>query len=365
MRGIVAAAALATLIAGLPGLRAPGEAVSQRGARSTERAAAPAICFKTTYRNPVLDDDFPDPTVLRASDGWYYAYATQTLGSHRRTNISVARSRDLVRWDLLPDAMPTKPKWASTTQNFWAPHVLEDSGTYYLYYSVEPDTRDGMCLAVATAKSPAGPFVDSGAPMKQGKGIAAIDSMPFDDPKTGKRLLYWGSGGEPIYVQELAPDRLRFAPGSEPIPLLKVSAAPYERLIEGAFVILRDGYYYLFYSGDNCCNLPANYAVMVARSRSATGPFRKLGEATGRASSVILEEDDRWKDPGHNSIFTDAAGVDWMIYHAIDPRQPFIPGTRATRRAMLIDRVGYRNGWPFVERGVPSWEPRAAPHVTP
>jgi arabinan endo-1,5-alpha-L-arabinosidase len=330
----------------------------------------------------VLNTDFPDPTLLRAADGWYYAYATQTIGSHRKTNISAARSRDLIRWELLPDALPRKPGWASTTQNFWAPHVLQDRGTYYLYFSAEPDTRDGMCLGVATATSPSGPFVDSGAPMKRGRGIAAIDPMPFDDPRTGKRLLYWGSGGEPIQVQELAPDRLRFAPGSEPIALLRAGKAPYEQLIEGAFVIYRNGFYYLFYSGDNCCTPPAHYAVMVARSKSATGPFRKLGEAGeprfgasgserqrrgpgpgGRASSVILEQNARWHAPGHNSVLTDAAGQDWIVYHAIDPQRPFIPGTRATRRAMLIDRLIYRGGWPRVPGGTPSIGPQTAPSI--
>jgi arabinan endo-1,5-alpha-L-arabinosidase len=31
-----------------------------------------------TYTNPVLDCDFPDPAVILAPDGFYYAYATQT-----------------------------------------------------------------------------------------------------------------------------------------------------------------------------------------------------------------------------------------------------------------------------------------------
>jgi arabinan endo-1,5-alpha-L-arabinosidase len=93
----------------------------------------------------VLDADFPDPTVLRASDGFYYAYATQTEvrrpdGPAATVNVQVARSRDLVRWDRLGDALPAKPRWASRTQDFWAPHVSEHAGRYYLYYSAKPDT---------------------------------------------------------------------------------------------------------------------------------------------------------------------------------------------------------------------------------
>ena len=48
----------------------------------------------------------------------------------------------------------------------------------------------------------------------------------------------------------------------------------------------RGDFYYLFYSGDNCCGPKAHYAVMVARSRSATGPFETLATATGAPNSV-------------------------------------------------------------------------------
>src|SRR5437868_2443895 len=112
------------------------------------------------YQNPVYDADFPDPTVIRASDGKFYAYATQTTVGGVWYNIQVARSTDLLHWQYLGDALPVKPAWANQTQNFWAPHVTEAGGTYYMYYSADPNARTGLCLAVATASSPAGPFTD-------------------------------------------------------------------------------------------------------------------------------------------------------------------------------------------------------------
>jgi arabinan endo-1,5-alpha-L-arabinosidase len=48
----------------------------------------------STYSNPVLDRDFPDPAVLRAPDGWIYAYATQAYTASGVLNIQVARSRE-------------------------------------------------------------------------------------------------------------------------------------------------------------------------------------------------------------------------------------------------------------------------------
>ncbi|MBA3767192.1 MAG: family 43 glycosylhydrolase [Acidobacteria bacterium] len=325
----------------------------------------------TLFTNPVFDTDFPDPTVIRASDGWYYAYATQTIVNGRMVNIQVARSSDLTRWEHLGDALPVKPAWANQTQKLWAPHVSQHGATYYMYYSADPNTLTGLCLAVATSKSPRGPFTDTGKPLKCGESFINIDPMSFDDPATGKRLLYWGSGFQPIRVQELAPDRKSFMPGSRAIelvqPIKDENPDNYERLIEGAWVIKRQGFYYLFYSGDNCCGDKAHYAVMVARSRSATGPFETLAQASNKPNSVILERNERFVAPGHNSIVTDSAGQDWTFYHAIDSKNRLlnnsIGGDRDVRRIMLMDRVVYRNGWPQIEGGTPSKTEQRGPKL--
>jgi arabinan endo-1,5-alpha-L-arabinosidase len=325
-----------------------------------------------TYQNPVLDTDFPDPAVLRAPDGFYYTYATQGPHDGRTVNIQLARSRDLVRWDHVGEALPVKPSWASQTQEFWAPHVHHADGRYFLYYSAKPDAAltdqsQGLCLAVATADRPEGPFTDIGRPLQCGEGFVNIDPMAYDDPATGKRLLYWGSGFGSIKVQELSADRISFAPGSRPIDLVSVipdeSPLNYQRLVEGAWIVRRDGYYYLFYSGDNCCGPNAHYAMLVARSRSATGPFETLAQATGAPNSVILERSGIWVAPGHNSVIEDEAGDHWVLYHAVDSRRP---RTREgddinSRRIMLLDRLVWQDGWPRVAGQGPSTGPRPAP----
>lgn len=320
----------------------------------------------TLYTNPVLDEDFPDPAVLHAPDGFYYAYATQTQRNGRWVNIQLARSKDLVHWNELGDALPTKPGWASTTQDFWAPHVQREGSRYIMYLSVKPNNADdthGMCLGVATASSPVGPFVDIGHPLTCGASFINIDPMALDDPATGKHLLYWGSGFEPIKVQELSADGLSFAPGSKPIELVRPTGpgGAFPVLIEGPWVVRHGGFYYLFYSGDNCCGTNANYNVLVARSRSATGPFETLEQATGAPHSIILQKSARWNAPGHNAVITDAAGQDWIVYHAVDVRNPRQTPTDEInrRRIMLIDWIDWRNGWPVVVG--PTDRPQPAP----
>jgi arabinan endo-1,5-alpha-L-arabinosidase len=332
-------------------------------------AAGAAARPAARYQNPVIDADFPDPAVLRAADGYYYVYATQSARGGHMLNIQAARSRDLVHWQQLGDALPVKPAWASRTQDFWAPDVVAHDGRYYLYYSARPDAAQsdpsrGLCLAVAISARPEGPFTDVGRPLLCGPGFVNIDPMAYDDPATGRRLLYWGSGFQPIKVQELAPDRISFAPGSRPVdlvpPLPADDPANYRRLVEGAWLVRHGGFYYLFFSGDNCCGPNAHYAVMVARSRSATGPFALPHDLPG---GVIVARRGIWVAPGHNSVIDDRCGTSWILYHGVDSRHPRArPADEVnTRRVMLLDRLVWRSGWPRVAGDGPSKGPQAGP----
>lgn len=322
--------------------------------------STPPVLSVPDALEPAIDANFPDPAAIKTDDGYYYVYATQGEVDGKMQNIQVARSRDLARWERVGDALPVKPAWAGQTQDFWAPHVSFHDGIYYLYYSAKPDIalqdkKSGLCLAVATSDRPAGPFTDIGKPLQCGDGFINIDPMAYDDPATGKRLLYWGSGFGPIKVQELGSDRVSFAKESKAIDLVEVikneDPQNYQRLVEGAWVTKHNGYYYLFYSGDNCCGPKAHYAVMVARSRSAMGPFETMAEATGSANSVILEADNRWIAPGHNAVVKDARGRHRILYHAVDVKRPREKETDDinSRRVMVQGELQWIKGWPRVK----------------
>lgn len=321
-------------------------------------AVQQTVLNKHTPANPVIDQDFPDPTVIRAVDGKYYAYATQGGSNGVMNNIQVASSTDLFNWKTEADALPEKPVWASTTHDFWAPHVLYDKQIkkYVLFYSAESDeAATGKCLGVAFADKATGPFTDKGSPLVCGEGFVNIDPMAVVDPKTGKKLLYWGSGFQPIKVQELTHDWKSFKPGTSPKEVVwPGKEKDYTNLIEGAWMDIYRGKYYLYYSGDNCCGDRAKYAVMVARADNALGPFKRLGETNQSGSSVILEKDDRWLAPGHNSIIRDAKGNAWIAYHAIwrnkEKAGPATGADHYLKRVMCVNPVVYTNGWPVVDK---------------
>lgn len=323
------------------------------------------------YRNPMLNRDFPDPAVVKAHDGWYYAYATQKWTERTRVNIQVARSDDLQHWTYLGEALPKLPRWGDDAEVSWAPQVVRRGGRYLLYYSTVPDRRQdefGLCLAVATSRSPAGPFRGTRKPLYCGPTYADIDANVFHDPVTGDWRVSWGSGGD-IVTARLAPSLTRLAhPRAEPRLLLRGWSAkverPYEHGIEGPVMHYRRGWYYLLYSGDNCCSYPPHYATMAARSRHATGPYTRLASTRPGRSSVILHANGRWAGPGHGTVVTDEVGQDWFVYHAIDRRNRFIPATDgAVRRPMLADRIEYRKGWPVMARRSPSTWRKPAPVV--
>ena len=294
----------------------------------------------------VLDQDFPDPTVIRVGPK-YYAYATQANVGNHMNNIQVASSPDHVHWTYEGDALPQKPTWASNTQNFWAPDVFFDArlNKFVMFFSADPNELTGKWMGVAYADNPLGPFVDKGTPLMKGKDFQSIDPKGFVDPKTDRHLLYWGSDFQPLRVREMKDDWSDFKDGSAATAVVFPGKDKnYSSLIEGSWLDYQDGTYYLYYSGDNCCGDNANYAVMIAKATNPFGPFVRLGESNSSLNSTILVKDTYYTAPGHNSIFADEQGNKFIAYHAIEIAH------KEKGRVMCINPIRYINGWPEVDK---------------
>jgi arabinan endo-1,5-alpha-L-arabinosidase len=300
------------------------------------------------YMNPIYKHDAPDPTALKVKDGYYYAITTQTDRNGTFTPLPILRSRDLIHWEEQGTVFTVEnvPQW-TTSNYFWAPDLTYHNGKYYVYYSTminDDDESTGMGIGVAVADNPSGPYQDKGEPLLAGMGFDTIDPMVFDD-EDGKRYMYWGSNGMPIYVQQLSEDGMSVV-GEKTEALYAnqgTSRDGYDKLIEGPWVVKRDDYYYMFYSGDYCCRdntHSAHYAVMVVRSKSPTGPFEAY------PNNPILEMNEAFLAPGHNAVIQDDAGQDWMLYHAYD-----LIDLTSSGRVLLIDRIEWKDGWPVINGG--------------
>jgi arabinan endo-1,5-alpha-L-arabinosidase len=320
-----------------------------------------AQLLQPQYINPVINQDFPDPSVIEVKGQGYFAYATHDKFSPTLNNILVKHSWDLINWSETKGALISPPDWAKNCQRFWCPHVEKINGGFRMYYAAEPDTDDGMCLALAVSDTPLA-FKDSGKPL--GKIAAStyqmIDPCFFIDPVTKKHFLYYGSAHEPIRVVELAADGKTFL--TEPKAVLYPGEGTFHKLREGAYVTYSEKWkrYFLWVSGDNTW-AERSYAISVFWSDEPVGVFEKIPD-----EHVILQPNDHWDSPGQNCIIEDAEGNEWMIYHAVDTKDRFIAGTNIFLRKTCIDRILYTDdGWPYVKNGSPSFELQDAPVVMP
>lgn len=57
------------------------------------------------YSNPVINYSLPDPTVIKADDGYYYLYATENI-----RNLPIHRSKDMVNWSFVGTAFTNETR---------------------------------------------------------------------------------------------------------------------------------------------------------------------------------------------------------------------------------------------------------------
>ena len=297
--------------------------------------AATGRAVEATYENPVIAGDHPDPSIIRVGKDYWATCTSSEWGPQ----FPLLHSTDLVNWELTGAVFPHRPGWA--TENFWAPEISEFKGRYAVYY-VGRKRNGPLAVAVATADKPGGPYTDHGPLVAQPAG--SIDPAPATD-ENGVRYLLWKEDGNsrnrptPIWAQKLNDDGTRLL--GEPRELIRNDAGWEGGLVEGPFVLHRNDWFYLFYSGNGCCGPGCNYALGVARSRSLLGPWEK------NPANPILDGNATWKCPGHGSIVTDASGRCWLLYHAYSTG-----GSVFTGREGLLDEVKFgADNWPTINEG--------------
>ncbi|GAC1378506.1 MAG: family 43 glycosylhydrolase [Hymenobacter sp.] len=299
--------------------------------------AAPAIAPspRRTYDHVVLPGDFPDPTVTKIGDTYWASATTAEWGAV----FPLFTSKNLLDWELVGHVFPGKlPDWAGS--NFWAPEFYQENGRTYVYYTARQ--KGGvLCVAVASADCPEGPYTDHGPLVGQAAG--SIDGFAIPD-EHGDLYLIWKEDGNschqdtPIWAQRLNPERTALV--GEATELFGNDVRWEGPLVEGSALVRHNGWFYMFYAGNSCCGKSCNYATGVARSRQLLGPWEKYEQ------NPILDRNATWKCPGHGTM-TELDGRWFLLHHAYFAESHEFVG----RQGLLSEFTWNAAEWPeFVNR---------------
>lgn len=287
--------------------------------------------------NPVLPGDSPNPSVAKIGDT-YYASATSNEWSPL---FPIYQSDDLNNWELLSYVFPGgAPDWAH--QNFFAPELSYDEKQkkLYVYYTGRDKSTGKITIAVASADTPEGPFTDHG-PLMISENIETIDAFEIRD-RDNKLYLIWKevySPGQPsiIYAQPISEDRKKVY--GEKQELIRNDQEWEGEIVEGPCIFLRDDYFYLLYSGGNCCDITCDYEIGVARSKNLLGSWEKY------EANPIMTDNETWKCPGTGDVIEQGNDY-YLLFHSYKT----VGGDYVGREGLLEELYWTDDDWPYFER---------------
>ncbi|MEL0455439.1 family 43 glycosylhydrolase [Flavobacteriaceae bacterium SZ-1-7] len=344
------------------------------------------LLFISIYTE-VLAQSWPseahDPSsIVKCGDRyWYFS----TGDANREISMFAKYSYDMVTWqDGPPPFTPTDfPEWindyvhGATDSNgqpvfhgiFWAPDIIYMNNQYYLYYSCSEWGTMTSTIGCVTNKSlnPEDPdynWVDVGFlglySYQPGIALNVIDPA-LSRSNDGKIWMTYGSFNERgMVVTEI--DSISGKPKTDAgnIPGKTIANSwtgpnswDYAEG-EGACMVFRNGYYYLFYNKGGCCRgVDSSYYVVMGRSQDPKGPFvdkdgkqmRVYGAESG--GTVVFQHDDsrgfddRYYGPGHIGVFNEN-GTDYITFHYYQP-----PSGWPARLGLAKLDWG-ADGWPFI-----------------
>ncbi|HEU18726.1 MAG TPA: carbohydrate-binding protein [Deltaproteobacteria bacterium] len=282
----------------------------------------------STYVNPVIPGDHPDPTLTKIGKYFY------TSGSSFNPTPKIYRSTDLVHWEVI--AQPVSASWTtygdSPGGGIWGGHMVLYNGVYWHYFG-----KDAMYFV--TADQPEGPWSTPTrvrVPASMPAGLGRDNSIFIDDD--GKWYLLTKAGEPNNHIVELGQD------GQPTGVVLNISwlnpapALPYG-WAEGPVMWKYNGYYYYSFAqhlvgrqyvmrSDTLTADKSAWTVVSSNSNMFTGPSGNFNTPNHISPAVLLDD-----------------GTSWVIAHSYH-------GTswKAQGRQGLLCQVTYNTqGFPVIQ----------------
>ena len=287
-------------------------------ATSCTQSVKPTMEEVSEWPYVLFAGDYPDPSILVDGEDYYLTCTS----NYWLPALPIWHSTDLVNWEFIGNALE---KYIGTV---WAPDIQKIDGRYVIYFPA------GGEIYAVYADAMTGPWSD---PVDL--GVRAIDPGYIEDAE-GHRCLYFNGG----WMADLAPDALsivgesRHAYDPWPIPDdWEVECT----CLESPKLVFHDGWYFLTSAEGGTAGPATSHMAVVHRSRSIEGPW----EACPHNPIIhTWSADEPWWSKGHGTLFEDAQGQWWMVYHA------YRKGYHTLGRHTLLEPMTWTaDGWPVVD----------------
>ena len=247
---------------------------------------------QSEFLNPIFPGDYPDTSILVDGEDSYVVHSSFEY----YPGLLIWHSKDLINWKPVANALHTY------VGSVWAPDLVKYGDRYYIYFPVNNTNY------VVYADDISGPWSE---PIDL--EIGNIDPGHVTDDE-GNRYLYFSSGG---YVP-LSKDGLSVTGGFQHV----YDGWPIPRewtiecfCMEGPKLVKRSEYYYMTTAEGGTAGPATSHMVIAARSKSPLGPWENSPyNPIARTESP----NERWWSVGHGTVFDDADGNWWMIYHGYE-----------------------------------------------
>lgn len=284
------------------------------------------------YENPVLAGDHPDPSILRDGDDYYMVHSSFEY----YPGLLIWHSKDLLNWTPVTNALY---KYVGSV---YAPDLVKYKNKYYIYFPA------GGTNYVVTADSINGKWTDP-VDLK----IGNIDPGHIVD-EHGKRYLFFSSGGfVPLSDDGLSvAGEIKSSYDGWPVPR-EWSIECF--CLEGPKLVKRGEYYYLTVAEGGTAGPATGHMVISARSKSLWGPWEN-----SPYNPIIrtTNSSDTWRSKGHGTLFEDAKGKWWMVFHAYE--KGFY---NMGRQTLLLPVEWTKEGWYKIPDGIEAGQPIAKPEL--
>jgi hypothetical protein len=168
--------------------------------------------FNATYREVLTHNVSPgmlygygDPAVIKVNEhpngaGGYFLLTTSNDAPN---SFPILFSEDLVEWQFVDYVFPegNKPLWASDGEgqsDYWAPEMHKVKNEYRIYFVAREKVNLELCIGVARAVKPDGPFYADDLPLLRGN---VIDPHLFVENDAA--FLYWKEDNNDIWPRLL------------------------------------------------------------------------------------------------------------------------------------------------------------------